>query len=140
MFRNKGQNIADLKIDDAFNYGMAIWGASGTLDAQTFERVVELDRSRSDSQRHEISNYFQCMGIAYWAAGDQDTAVNYMERAQRAVSALRGRTVFSCWRYLQVNASLFESDLGEIRALIENGGPQIPRFVTVTTTESSKPE
>ncbi len=140
MFRNEGQNIADLKVDDAFNYGMAIWGATGSPDAETFERVVELDRSGSDSQRYEISNYFQCMGIAYWAAGDQDTAVHYMERAQRAVSALRRRTVFSCWRYLQVNAGLFESDLGEIRALIENGGSQIPRFVTAAATGSPKPE
>ena len=129
MFRIEGQNIVELDIGDAFDYGMAMWGKSGTVDGEIFERVVELDRSGSYPQIREDTNYLQCMVIAYWAAGDRDTATHYAERAQRKVNALRGRTVFSCWRYLQVNADLFKSDLDEIRALVESGESQMPRFV-----------
>ena len=122
---------------------MAMWGVTGTAKAELFERVVELDRS--DPPRYETkygtsSNYLQCMAIAYWAAGDQDTAIQYAERAQRTVSALRGRVDLSCWRYRRVNADLFESDLGEIRALIEDGGSQMPRFVTETAMGTTKAE
>ena len=138
MFRNDGQNIADLKIGDAFNYGMAMWGATGTVDAEAFERVVELDRS--DPPKYKTSNYFQCMMIAYWAAGHGDTTTRYAEQAQRAVSASRGRMQLSCWRYLRVNADMFESDLGEIRTLIENDGSQLPRFVTATAMGGAEPE
>ena len=140
MFRIDGQNIAELDIADAFNYGMAMWGTTGTVDGDIFERAVELDRPGSYSQRYEDANYLQCMVIAYWATGDRDTAIHYAERALRKVNALRGRTVFSCWRYLQVNAGLFESDLGEIRSLIENGGSQMPRFVATTAMGTTKPE
>lgn len=140
MFRIDGQNIAELGIVEAFNYGMAMWGVTGTVDGDIFERVVKLDRSGSYPQGHEDANYLQCMVIAYWAAGDRDRALHYAERAQRKVNALRGRTVFSCWRYLRVHADLSESDLGEIRALIENGGSQMPRFVAATATGTTKPE
>ena len=140
MFRIDGQNIAELDIGDAFNYGMAMWGTTGTVDGDIFERVVQLDRSGSYPQRYEDANYLQCMVIAYWAAGDRDIAIHYAERAQRKVNALRGRTVFSCWRYLQVNTDLFESDLDEIRALVEDGGSQMPRFVAATATGTTKPE
>ena len=138
MFRKEGQNIADLNIVHAFNYGMAMWGATGTVEAETFERVVELDPS--ERPKYESPNYLQCMVIAYWAAGDRDMATQYAERAQRAVGALRGIPQVSCWRYLQVDSNLFESDLGEIRALIENGGSQMPRFVAATGTGTTKPE
>ena len=138
MFRNDGQNIADLNIVNAFNYGMAMWGATGTVDTETFERAVELNRS--EPPKYENPNYLQCMVIAYWAAGDRDTATQYAERAQRSVSGMRGRTAVSCWRYLRVNADLFESDLGEIRALVEDGRSQMPRFVAPTATGTAKPE
>ena len=138
MFRKEGQNIAGLNIHNAFNYGMAMWGATGTVEAETFERVVELDRS--DPPKYKNPNYFQCMTVAYWAAGDRDTATQYAERAQRAVKALRGRTQVSCWRYLRVNSDLFESDLNEIRSLIESGGSHMPRFVAATATGTTKPE
>ena len=138
MFRKQGQDIADLNIAHTFNYGMAIWGATGTVDTEIFERVVELNRS--ESPKYENPNYLQCMVIAYWAAGDRDAATQYAERTQRAVSALRGRTQISCWRYLRVNADMFESDLRDIRSLIENGGSHMPRFVAAAATEATKPE
>ena len=135
MFRSEEQNIEDLSVADAFNYGMAIWGASGTIERAVFQRVVDLDRS--NVRKDKVPNYLQCMMIAYWAAGDNATAMDYVERAQRAVGGFRGRTEFSCWRYLQVGAKSFEADLGEIRALIEDDGPRMPKFVSGTSNGAS---
>ena len=131
IFRSEGQSIDELSIADAFNYGMAMWGAKGTVETETFERVVDLDRA--NGRQDESPNYLQCMAIAYWATGDNGAAIDYVERAQRAVSDIRGRTEFSCWRYLEVGAASFEEDLCEIRALIEDGGPGRPGFVTGTS-------
>ena len=130
MFRSEGQDIDELSIADAFNYGMAVWGAKGTVETEAFERVVELDRA--NGRQDESPNYLQCMAIAYWATGDNSAAIDYVERAQRAVSGIRGGTEFSCWRYLQVSAESFEADLGEIRALIDGGCSWMPSFVTET--------
>ena len=130
MFRSEEQNTEDLSVADAFNYGMAIWGANGTIEREVFQRVVDLDRS--NIRKDKVPNYLQCMAIAYWIAGDNDTAMDYVERAQRAVGGFRGRTEFSCWRYLQVSAKSFEADLGEIRTLIDGGCSRMPGFITET--------
>ena len=130
MFRSEERAIDELSIENAFNYGMAMWGANGTVEREAFQRVVDLDRS--NVRKDKVPNYLQCMAIAYWAAGDNGTAMDYVERAQRAVGGFRGRTEFSCWRYLQVNAKSFEADLGEIRALIDGGCPRMPGFITGT--------
>ena len=127
MFRSEEQDIDDLSIANAFNYGMAMWGAVGTIERDAFQRVVDLDRA--NTRKDKVPNYLQCLAIAYWAAGDNGTAIDYAERAQRAVSGLRGRTEFSCWRYLQVSAKSFEEDLGDLRALIDDGGSRMPRFI-----------
>ena len=127
MFRNEGQNIGDMNIVDAFNYGMAMWGVNGTIEADAFEHVVDIDRS--DGQKAKTTNYLQCMAIAYWATGNGDVGLEYVDRAQADLRTLRGRTEFSCWRYLQVNARSFEEDLEEIRALIKDGRAPLPRFM-----------
>ena len=134
MFRDDGQALDELNIENAFNYGMATWGVNGTIETETFRRVVELDRS--GVQKKQTSNYLQCMAIAYWATGDGGEALNYIDRARKIAGGLRGRTVFSCWRYLQVSAKRFEADLVDIRDLIENGGSQMPPFVGRASTET----
>ena len=134
MFRDDGQALDELSIENAFNYGMATWGMNGAIETEAFLRVVELDRS--EIRKGQTSNYLQCMAIAYWAAGDGGKALDYIDRAQETVGGLRGRTEFSCWRYLQVGAELFEADLVDIRALIENDGSQMPHFVSMTNTET----
>ena len=136
MFRPDGQDIGDLDIAAAFNYGMAKWGVIGRIFTETFERVVELDQS--GTRRNKTLNYLQCMAIAYWAAGDGDTALDCAERAQRAASDLRGRAEFSCWRYLRVDADQLEADLGEIRALIGGDGSRMPRFVSAGDRETDE--
>ena len=130
MFRSEEQDMDDLSIADAFNYGMAMWGANGTLEEKAFQRVVELDDP--NVQGDESANYLQCMAIAYWATGDSGVAVDYVERGQQAISGIRGRTEFSCWRYLQVGAKSFEADLGAIQALIDGESSRMPGFMTET--------
>ena len=135
MFRDDGQALDELNIVDAFNYGMAAWGVNGAIETEAFLRVVELDRSGSRKAR--TSNYLQCMAIAYWAAGDAGEALDHIDRAQEAAGGLRGRTKFSCWRYLQVGAEQFEEDLVDIRDLIENDGSKMPHFVSRTNAGTS---
>ena len=127
FFRDTNRDVAEMGIDEAFNYGMALWGMNGAIDRETFERVVEIDQS--DGENKETANYLQCMVIAYWAVGETDKAVDRANQAQRSLTALRVRSEFSCWRYLQVSVSTFEKDLDEMRAMIENNELRTPRFM-----------
>ena len=127
MFRKQEQDIDDMSIADAFNYGMAMWGVNGAVEPEAFQRVVDIDGS--DVQRDETQNYLQCMAIAYWVTGNGDAGLEYVERAQAGLRALRGRTEFSCWRYLEVSARQFGEDLEEIHALIKDGRAPLPRFM-----------
>ena len=126
VFREEGQNMEDLGIANAFNYGMAKWGEDGAVDADTFRCVVTLDRL--DSKNEKNLNYLQCMAIAYWAAGDESTAVNFLHDARKALGARRSRVEFSCWRYRRVSGMVFVKDLDEIYDMIE-GGERTPRFL-----------
>ena len=136
MFRRQELDINKMTIRDAFNFGMAMWGVNGTVETEAFRHVVELDRS--DEQNDGSTNYLQCMAIAYWASGIDAEAMDYVDRAQATLRALRGRTEFSCWRYLEVIERIFEADLADIRALIENGSSPMPLFMTATATPSAE--
>ena len=136
LFRKEDQNLYDLRIDDAFNFGMAMWGVNGTVEPITFQHVVDLDRS--NPPKNPGTDYLQCMAIANWASGDVETANDLVDLVQATLSVLRGRTELSCWRYLQANARDFEEDLEAIRALIEHGDAPMPRFIAATATDSSQ--
>ena len=132
FFRDSNCDVAEMGSVEAFNYGMALWGMDGTIDRETSQRVVELDQSGEENE--DAANYLQCMVIAYWAVGETDKAVDRANRAKRSLTALRGRSEFSCWRYLQVSVSTFEKDLDEMRAMIENNELRTPRFMAETGT------
>ena len=127
VFRKEKQSIDDMSIVDAFNYGMAMWGVNGATDAEAFQHVVDMDRS--DSQKEKTPNYLLCMAIAYWATGDGEAGLEYVDRAQAGLHALRGRSEFSCWRYLRVSARGFVEDLEDIRSIIKDGSAPLPRFM-----------
>ena len=130
IFREESQNVEDLEINNAFNYGMAKWGEDKEVDADIFRHVVELDRS--GTQKDKDLNYFQCMAIACWASGENSAAIDFVNRARRALGVMRGRMEFSCWRYRRAGVKLFEEDLDEIRDLI-NGGTRMPKFLTAAS-------
>ena len=129
MFRKGDENLDDLGIADAFNFGMARWGISGTVDAGIFRRVVEL--GKLETEREFFPNYLQCMAISHWALGDGTTALDFEHMARKNVEVedYYGKTEFSCWRYLQVSTGDFLEDLNEIRSLIEGDDTVIPRFM-----------
>ena len=123
LLRQSDHRVEEMHISDAFNYGMALWGASGTIVRDPFVHVVE--RDQSDSDPISDPNYRQCMAVAYWATGDVATA-NTMEMGAR--EAVRG-PVFSCWRYAEVQASDFIDDMDDIKALIGGNATRVPRFM-----------
>lgn len=126
MFRNNEQDIGDLTIFNAFNYGMALWGSRGVIEYNLFQRVVELHFL--DVQKEHGLNYLQCLAIAYWAVGDNNEAISYINQGRQSISASRNRTEFSCWRYLQVKMNSFESDLDEIQSMITASEDRTPKF------------
>ena len=121
LLRHGDRSIEDMDIRDAFNYGMAAWGASGEIVPDAFVRVVELDQSESESG----ANYLQCMAVACWAARKTTAAAKFEERARGSVSSSH----FSCWRYAEVPANEFKEDLDDIRALISGDATRVPRFM-----------
>ena len=124
LLRPGDGRLEELGIRDAFNYGMAVWGATREAVDAPFVRVVELDKSQSDTERSG-PNYWQCMAVANWAVGDREAARQFETRARQA-----GRgSVFSCWRYFDVSANEFREDLDDIRALVEGGASRLPRFM-----------
>ena len=133
MFRSEGENVTDLDIPDAFNYAMAMWGQTGTVQEEIFQHVVELNRS---GPLEETPNYLQCMAIAYWAVGDDNSALEFLEQARRAISGFRGRKEFSCWRYQEVDKGSFGKDISEIRTMIKKPGSIMPKFMVVKDNES----
>ena len=123
LLRYGDRGIEDMDIRDAFNYGMAVWGASGEIVPDPFVRVVALDRSQSDPA--PSPNHLQCMAVACWATGETAAAAEFETRAREAVRD----SVFSCWRYTEVPTNEFNEDLDDIRALIGGDTSRVPRYM-----------
>ena len=85
-----GRDVGEMDVQDAFNYGMAAWGATGKISARPFARVVELDLDDPTGGRDDPDpNYYQCMAIAYWATGDSSAATRFVELARAAVEPVK---------------------------------------------------
>ena len=130
MFQDENKDEEGLEIASTFNYGMAKWGEDGQVDSDIFQHVVELNRPKT--QNDKGPNYFQCMAIAYWAAGENSSAIENLDSARQALAVMRVTWEFSCWRYRRVSRKSFEEDLDEIRELI-NGAETTPRFFTLAS-------
>ena len=126
LLSDGGQHIGNMAIQDAFNYGMAVWGDTRHVDSESFIRVVELDRADKDPP--DNPNYSQCMAVAHWACGDVETARIFIRKAQATMTKIR-RPVLSCWRYCRVGVKAFIDDLDEIVELIKGDESRIPRFM-----------
>ena len=117
--------VQHMDIQFAFNYGMALWGETGHIVRDPFERVVELERL--EPRRNPDPNYLQCTSIAYFAVGKPARARDSLEGARREIS--RGHSAFSCWRYLYVLSRQFVEDISEILKLIDGDVTRRPRFM-----------
>ena len=104
---------------------MALWGYTGHIVRDPFERVVELERV--EPKRNPDPNYLQCMSIAYFAVGKPERARDSLEGARQEIN--RGHSAFSCWRYLYVLKRQFVEDIGEILELIDGIVTRRPRFM-----------
>ena len=138
LLQREGMSIGTMNIQDAFNYGMAVWGETGMITPEPFERVVQLHRS---TKQNEVGpNFSQCLAVAYWATGDNETAARYTDEAQDAIARMRGAPEFSCWRYCRVNPDKFIADANEIRTLINGDTSRTPLFIAAGATGSSHPQ
>ena len=134
LLRRGGRDVCDMDVQDAFNFGMATWGATGESDAAPFARVVELDQS--DPERDQ-ANYLQCMAVSLWVIGDA-AALDFVGQARKALGAKRVPT-FSCWRYYRVLPAVFLDDLDEIEALIRGDDSRNPRFMNAVAQPEASP-
>ena len=134
LFRAPDECIDEMDVQDAFNYGMAIWGESGTVEPGPFSRVAHLDPVGIERDRGP--DYYQCMAVAYWAIGDAMAAGRASHEAQRAIAAIGKAPEFSCWRYCRVHADQFLADLEEIDALINGDKSRVPLFISPPEAEA----
>ena len=125
LLAHDGRGVDVMDIRDAFNYSMARWAVDGELDSALFCRIVEL--SKEEKKNIDDANYFQCLTVAHWAVGDNETARTFVEKANH--EAERERLIFSCWRYDNVSNQDFRADMREIATLIDGDDEQTPRFM-----------
>ena len=125
LLAHDGRGVDVMDIRDAFNYSMARWAVDGELDSALFCRIVEL--SKEEKKNIDDANYFQCLTVAHWAVGDNETARTFVEKANH--EAERERLIFSCWRYDNVSNQDFCADMREIATLIDGDDEQTPRFM-----------
>lgn len=143
MLGRGGREVGDMDTRDAFNYGMAAWGATEQVVVGPFSRVVELDRNNPESGQADPSpSYYQRLAIAYWATGDAGMAAKFVELARAAVEPVKWEvwsgSLFSCWRYYQPSSGEFLEDLEEIEELINGDTSRKPRFMTAAPESSSE--
>ena len=127
VIRSEEPDVGRMSTAFTFNYGMALWGESGQLVREPFDRVVEIDRS--DHREDPSPNYLQCIAIAYWVVGEPDAAREAAEKARREMRRSIRRSEFSCWQYRHVPGIEFEQDVEEMLKLIGGDDGVTPRFI-----------
>ena len=120
-----GRNADQMDIQDTFNYAMARWAVDGEVDGSLFDRVLALSAEKTNGS--DDSNYLQCLSVAHWANGDDETARTVVEKA--LTRAKTERVIFSCWRYRNVSNREFHADMHEIASLIDGDTESIPLFM-----------
>ena len=118
-------SVDTMTVQDAFNYGMAVWAQQREPPRAPFARVVALDASESASVPN--ANYAQCLAMAHWVVGDASAGKEALVAAESR--SARERSSFSCWRYLEVPARVFTEDLREMRQMIDSDETVLPRFM-----------
>ena len=122
-------DIGKMKIEFAFNYGMAHWGQCNEVNETAFERVLQLDQQQS--MPNPTPNRLQCLAVSYWATHDTIRAREFAERARLAMEQHAGQE-FSCWRYLRVSMEAFNHDVEELVKMIDGDKAIKPRFMSAS--------
>ena len=117
-------------IFGAFNLAMASWGENGAYNTGDFEKVVFLHEADEQSEnRLDNADYTQCLALSYWASGDADKALEFVEKSRRVLGPYR--PTFSCWRYRMVNRREFLQDLNDLKLLVEGDRAKVPVVLNV---------
>jgi MinD-like ATPase involved in chromosome partitioning or flagellar assembly len=124
---------ATMAVEDAFNYGMAMWGATGKRPLQFFARVVECD---AESRLEETLNRLQCGALAYWVTGNSKEARARLLEAYERIES-RPQPDFSAWRYLRVAPREFRKDLDSMRAMFD-GAVVAPDVLNLPSDKASR--
>ena len=123
------RDLGKMKIESAFNYGMAHWAQSSEVNERIFERVLYLDQQQV--RKNPTPNRLQCLAVSYWAIGDTINAREYAENARLAMIQ-HARQEFSCWRYLRTSMDKFNRDLEELTRMIDGDKSVKPRFMAAS--------
>ena len=127
-----GTRAEAMDVRRAFNYGMALWGHTGSVPQEMFERVVELDEAGREDGKD--ANYLQCMAVAYWATDRLDLAREFSYRAKDEINRSL-RPTFSCWRYRTVPIQQFLEDTDGIIAMIGGHDDLTPPFMALSGSD-----
>lgn len=131
IIRGRQAAVDMMDIQQAFNYGMAMWAATGQVDRGPFERVVELHGSKQNQGLG--ANYMQCMAVAHWVVDQHEKALRFARQANQENRTSR-RPHFSCWRYMKVSSRVFGEDTDEILKMIA-GEDLLPTFIGAQSTD-----
>jgi MinD-like ATPase involved in chromosome partitioning or flagellar assembly len=107
---------------DVFNYAMAEWGETGQIPTDLFRQL-----STKDVTAWKTTNHKQGAAIAYWAAGQAETALRAINDARQQVMD-DPTPEFSAWRYLRVPPDTFLTDLDAAEAMFK-GSATVPEFI-----------
>ena len=133
----EGASPATMDIWRAFNYGMAVWALTGSVQRDVFERVVELHESDDTlAGNYPRANYLQCMAVAYWAIRKVDSAMAFAEQAKTEAESTM-RPTLSCWRYRTVPTPVFLEDTDRIARMIQGEDGVVPQFMPEERTAYS---
>lgn len=120
-----------MKITQAFNHGMAMWGETRKLHRESFERVLQCYSANEST--YTTPNNLQCMAITHWVVGKKSDAIEFAKKAKSKIRT-RARQEFSCWRYLRVSGHQFEKDIDDILKLIKGDNSRTPIFMSSGTS------
>lgn len=113
--------LASGDITRVFNGAMALWGRDGYPQPAFFARVLELDLGLRGI---DDANYYQCIALSAFIAGDLEQAEEAMIGAR---SALGGTArVFSCWTYTDVSRQRMVEHLHEMQSQADNNNIHPP--------------
>lgn len=131
MIKEQQANVLEMDIEEAVNYGMALWAQTGTMSREPFTRVVECDVA--EPRQMASANYLQCMSVAHWETGQRGRAE---DAAREAIGEVRRqlRSDVSCWRYRRATVEEFVDDTTAILRMIGGRGT-VPAFMEQNDTE-----
>jgi cellulose biosynthesis protein BcsQ len=117
-----------------FNYAMAEWGETGTVPRDLLERLIELDRAKTEPP--DSPNYSQCLAITFGLLGDREEARKRLGQARQSMMS-HPFPEFSAWRYLTVAPPEFIKDLDAISAWLD-AKDTVPEFLRRDTVEKGR--